>query len=62
MDRKGFIQTLGRYLLLSILGVMSVFLVKNRRVTSDSCQESKGCKACGLYHSCNRPERKIQVR
>jgi len=60
MNRKKFIQTGGRLLILGGLGASSAYLVMNNKVTA-SCSVSPTCKACGEFGTCQL-ERAEEVR
>ncbi|WP_167615242.1 hypothetical protein [Maribellus sediminis] len=55
MDRKKFIQTGGRLLLLGGIVAASGYLVMKNRVTA-SCSVSPTCGNCGKYSKCELPQ------
>jgi hypothetical protein len=55
MNRKKFIQTGGRLLLLGGLAASTGYLVVNRKVTA-SCSVSPTCQNCGKFESCVLPQ------
>lgn len=55
MNRKKFIQSGGRLLLLGGLATISGFLVYNKKVTT-SCSVSPACSNCGIFGSCSLPQ------
>ena len=57
MNRKKFIQTGGRIIILGGLGVLSGYLVLNKKVSA-SCSVSPTCENCGKYAKCELPQAK----
>jgi len=57
MDRKKFIQTGGRLLLLGGLTAASGYLILNNRVTT-VCSVSPTCENCGEFSKCELPQAK----
>ncbi|HPF51374.1 MAG TPA: hypothetical protein PK335_07345 [Draconibacterium sp.] len=55
MNRKKFIQSGGRFLLLGGLATISGYLVWNRKVTT-TCSVSPACSNCGKFESCQLPQ------
>ena len=57
MDRKKFIQTGGRLLLLGGLARAFGYLVLNNRIIA-SCSVSPTCESCGKFSKCELPQAK----
>lgn len=55
MNRKKFIETGGRLLMLGGLAAASGYLVLNRKVTT-TCSISPTCQNCGKVSACINPE------
>ncbi len=55
MNRKKFIQTGARLLLLGGLAATSGYLVANKKVTT-TCSISPTCKNCGKFELCQLPQ------
>jgi hypothetical protein len=59
MDRKEFIKTSGRWMILGVLTAFTGGLVLKRRISvnKDACSISSGrCRECAILASCNLPE------
>ncbi|WP_340110856.1 hypothetical protein [Maribellus mangrovi] len=57
MDRKKFIQTGGRLLLLGGFAAASGYLVMNKKVSA-TCSVSPTCENCGKFSKCELPQAK----
>ena len=57
MNRKDFVKTSGRFLLLAGITVSSGFLVIRNKVTT-TCTISSACKNCGKFSACELPQAK----
>ena len=57
MDRKNFIKTAGRLLLLGGLTTSAGYLLVNKKVTA-SCSVSPTCDNCGKFSKCELPQAK----
>jgi len=57
MNRKKFIQTSGRLLLLGGMAASTGYLVVNRKVTAN-CSVSPACENCGIFAKCELPQAK----
>jgi hypothetical protein len=55
MNRKDFIKTTGRLLILGGITASTGYLVINKKVTA-TCSVSPTCKNCGIYDDCSEPE------
>jgi len=55
MNRKDFIKTTGRLLILGGMVTSAVYLVANNKVTA-ACSVSPTCKNCGKVSACINPE------
>ncbi len=55
MNRKDFIKTTGRILILGGITASTGYLVINKQVTA-TCSVSPSCKKCGIYDDCVEPE------
>jgi len=55
MNRKDFIKTSGRFLLLGGIAASTGYLVVNKKVTA-SCSVSPACKDCSKLAKCEKPE------
>jgi len=57
MNRKDFFKQGGRWVILSGIGLLSVFLASNQKiVTPDNCSVAPQCKSCGKYAQCELPQ------
>lgn len=57
MDRKSFLRSGARWMLLGLLAGMVLFLVKKQRISPDfACAENEFCKNCSKFGSCNLPQ------
>jgi len=56
MNRKEFLVTAGRYVLLSGLLLVSGILIKDRHAHPDKCLENPFCKDCGDLDDCSLPQ------
>ncbi len=57
MNRKKFIQTGGRLLLLGGIAASTGYLVVNKKVTT-ACSVSPVCENCGKFSKCELPQAK----
>jgi len=55
MDRKDFLKTSGRLLLLGGITTSAGYLVLNKQVAA-TCSISPTCKDCGKLSDCETPE------
>ncbi|MFW6277628.1 MAG: hypothetical protein ACOC1J_03065 [Prolixibacteraceae bacterium] len=55
MNRKDFIKTGGRLILLGGITASAGYLVLNKQVTA-TCTVSPTCKDCGKLTDCEKPE------
>lgn len=55
MNRKDFIKTTGRLLILGGIVTSAGYLVVNKKVSA-SCSVSSTCKNCGKVSACENPE------
>ncbi len=57
MNRKDFFIQGIRLTILSVIGLLSTFLiVENKVVSPDNCSVSTLCKNCGKYSQCDLPQ------
>jgi hypothetical protein len=56
MNRRNFIETSVRVLLISGLAALSGFAVY-KMLQPDTCTENPQCKGCGKYKSCSLPQK-----
>jgi len=59
MDRKEFIRSSGRWMILGVLTVFTAGLVIRKKISAniDTCIISSGrCRECDILYSCNLPE------
>lgn len=57
MNRKDFFKQGGRWVILSGIGLLSVFLASNQKiVTPENCSVAPQCKNCGKYAQCVLPQ------
>ena len=54
MNRKEFIKTTGRLLILGGIATSVGYLIINKKVTA-SCSVSPTCKTCGKISNCENP-------
>ena len=59
MNRKEFLKTGGRILMLGGLTASVGYLVVNKKVSA-SCTVSPTCNSCGIYTGCINPEVKTE--
>ena len=57
MNRKKFIQAGGRIIILGGLGVLSGYLLLNKKVSA-TCSVSPTCENCGKFAKCELPQAK----
>jgi hypothetical protein len=58
MHRREFITIWIRYLLLALLGAVSVFaMIKKQGPASKSCTAGNLCRSCSKASGCNLPEK-----
>ena len=57
MNRKEFIKTGGRLLMLGGISASAGYLILNNKVTA-SCSVSPTCNNCGKYSKCELPQAK----
>jgi hypothetical protein len=57
MNRKDFIKTTGRMLILGGMAVSTGYLVANKKVDA-ACSVSLTCQKCGKFSSCELPQAK----
>ena len=58
MNRKEFIKTTGRFLILGGIATSAGYLLVNKKVTA-TCSVSPTCKFCGKISNCENPNVKI---
>jgi hypothetical protein len=59
MQRREFITTWIRYLLMALLGMVSIVaLVKSQNPENEDCIAERLCNTCGKASSCNLPQKK----
>ncbi|NOY95264.1 MAG: hypothetical protein GXO81_02590 [Chlorobi bacterium] len=57
MDRKEFIHSSGRWLLLAIIGLVTGFLALNKRIEKDpECVVLPVCRGCNQFSKCTLPQ------
>ncbi len=57
MNRKDFLKTGSRVLLLAGLGVSTIYLVSNKQVKKKSeCTINPACTSCSRFSGCNLPQ------
>lgn len=62
MNRKEFFQQGGRWVILSVMGIMTAFLaVNNKIVKAEDCIISEQCKNCGKLSKCELPQAKKEL-
>jgi hypothetical protein len=57
MNRKKFLKTAGRFLILGGITASSGYLLVNRKVTA-GCSVSATCENCGKFQKCKLPQAK----
>ncbi len=58
MQRRDFITIWIRYLLLALLGVISLTAwLKSRDAVNTNCIAGKLCSSCGISNGCNLPQK-----
>jgi len=55
MNRKEFIKTGGRFLILGGMAATTGYLVANQKVDT-TCSVSPACQKCGQFSSCELPQ------
>jgi hypothetical protein len=55
MNRKEFIKTGGRFLILGGMAATTGYLVANQKVDT-TCSVSAACKNCGQFSECELPQ------
>ena len=55
MNRKEFIKTTGRLLILGGITTSAGYLIVNKKVTA-TCSVSPTCKTCGKSSNCENPD------
>ncbi len=58
MNRKEFIKTTGRLLILGGIATSAGYLIANKKVTA-ICSVSPTCKSCGKISNCENPDVKM---
>ena len=57
MNRKDFFRQGGRWVILSGMGLLGVFLTRNEKiVTPGNCTLTPLCKNCGKFVQCELPQ------
>ena len=57
MDRKTFMFTSLRFLILSIFTAFVIFLFKRDKISvSGICEENKFCNNCKIFSQCEKPQ------
>jgi hypothetical protein len=57
MDRKEFIRTSGRWMILSLITAFSAGLIVKRQIShGNACNISDPCSQCGSLSACNLPK------
>ncbi|MFC0876069.1 hypothetical protein ACE01N_05725 [Saccharicrinis sp. FJH2] len=56
MDRKAFLQRLGRLSLLGGLAAVSGLILTKREISAEKCAINEVCKNCNEYRFCSKDQ------
>lgn len=56
MDRKAFLQQVGRLSLLGGLAAVSGIIVTRRELSAEKCSINEFCKSCNEFRFCSRDQ------